>query len=232
MADSRMASGDRYAWKCPMRRSRFEAMYKQATECEDAAKLVCLVYTTIDILLADGAAYSQHLKPEHMGVHPANRAGKKMVDLSMQKKGFKIWKAGFSLKLCPKEKAVAFEDNPSTLAAEKHTIAITSRSQLFGQYLPGSVQAGSVGASHLNQWLHAATSGAQSQYTELCDKGSDRISRGMAEGQNDDLRVSFLKGLEWTMIKWQIAEMYPLLPSWFQRALNIEHHIGQGDVSK
>ena len=227
MADSRMA----YVWQCSERQSQFERLYRDQQACSDDSKLVSIFFAQIKILVQEGAAYPRTIKPEHMGIHPANRAGKKMMAMAMQNKGFKIWKVGFALELCCKAKAVAFEDDPSTRACEKHTIDTTRRSPYFGQYAPGSVQAGSVGASHLNQFLHAVLCGAKSDYKALCNKDSKCMSASVVAGSNEGLLKVFDHGLEFMMIKFAIGKMYPHFPPACQRALNVEHHVGQGDIS-
>ena len=37
-------------------------------------------------------------------------------------------------------------------------------------------------------------------------------------------------GLKWTYIYAHIVEKYPELPNIFQKALNVEHHIGEGET--
>ena len=46
---------------------------------------------------------------------------------------------------------------------------------------------------------------------------------------NRDLAFAVEQGLEWTIIKHQVETQYPELPELIQRALNVEHHVGQGE---
>ncbi len=46
---------------------------------------------------------------------------------------------------------------------------------------------------------------------------------------NDELRSAVEKGLDWTLIKWQVEVDYPELPSIIQRGLNTEHHVAEGE---
>ncbi len=215
-------------WNSQQSKGTFDKMYKDATECTDTNQLVSMVFDMIDVLIEDGLAYIEHMHPSHMGISPGNRGGKKMLGQTMQKKGFKIKGAGFTFKLCGPDKAVAFENDPDTNNCEKHTLWVTD-SELFGDYRIGSVRAGSAGCSHLNQWLFAALSGAKSIYPDMCDKNSDRFSHHILADSNKQLALALSKGLKWTLIKFQAERLYPLLPQLVQRALNVEHHIGEGD---
>ena len=147
----------------------------------------------------------------------------------MHKKGSKIYNVGFNLKLCGPDKAVAFENNPKTKHCEVNTLEVTKGSPLFAKYKPGNIRGGSCGCSHLNQWLAAVADGTQTPFPKnLADHGSDNISTRRVMEHNEQLATTLEKGLTWTMIKWEIEEAYPQLPHIFQRALNVEHHIGEG----
>ena len=217
-----------FSWSNAEKQQQFDQLYSAATDAKETGQLVGVVYEMLDILKDSGYAYIEDMHPLHMGIHPANRSGKKMVAVTFQKKGFKIKKSGFTFKLCGPDKAVAFEDDPVTHNCELHTVWVAG-SEEFGNYKPGTVRAGSVGCSHLNQWLAAVVSGAKSKYPELCDQNSDRFSTRLLGAANKQLAAALANGLKWTVIKSCIERMYPQLPSILQRALNVEHHIGEGD---
>ena len=208
----------------------FDACYAKAKSCNDESKLVKLVYTMLDILKKADESYEIVIPPKSMGIHPQNRSGKKMKDAKMQKKGVKIHRVGFARQLCGPDRAIGFEDHPTKKPCEQHTIIVTKSSKMFGSYKQGSVRGGSVGCSHLNQWLHAANSGAECPFPELCDVGKNTMSKYIIVADNDDLRAAMDVGLTWTMIKWSIEVDYPALPSILQRGLNVEHHVGEGEL--
>jgi len=192
------------------------------------AKIVILVFQMLGLLGDAGEAFEAEMNPKQMGIHPKNRNGKKMQHASMHKKGMKFYTVGFRLQLCGSDKAIAFENNPTTNDCEQHTINLTSSSNYFASYARGAIRAGSVGCSHLNQWLAAVQDGAQTDYETLCEHGKTNIcTRHVVEG-NDELERAVFKGLKWLLIKWQIAVEYPELPQLIQRALNVEHHVGEG----
>ena len=133
-------------WNDDILKAEFEGYYKKATESlHDATQLVAITYAMIDALEKDNHAYEAEVHPSHMGIHPDNRSGKKMVGQSMQKKGSKVYTAGFTFKLCGPDKAIAFENEPNTNNCEKHTLSITAESEFFGDYKPNTIRAGSAG---------------------------------------------------------------------------------------
>ena len=213
------------------KKKKFDAMYNGATAMDKSdTQLVTLCYTMLDMLVGVDGAYKAKVNPLHMGIHPRNRGGKKMPDSKVHTKGSKVIKVGFNLKLCGPEKAIGFEDNPKTKHIEKHTMATTAGNQYFAQYPAGSIRAGSVGCSHLNQYLAAGVYGAKTHFPDdkICEDGTDVMSKKQMLLINDDIDDAMTGGLTWTIVKWSIEESYPLLPEIFQRALNIEHHIGEG----
>ena len=216
-------------WHNPAAKQKFEAMYHKAVTMSADASLVSLLFGMISLLIGADLAYEAQIQPKNIGIHPKNRACKRMQGSTMHKKGHKIHNVGFNFNLCGKDKAIAFEDNPMTHHCEKHTIDITNKSELFATYKAGTVRAGSVGCSHLNQWLAAVFDGAVTPYTaKLCDPGSNRISTRKVTEANQQLSDGVNKGLTWTVVKHQVETAYPELPTIFQRALNIEHHVGEG----
>lgn len=212
-------------------RTVMDELYAKSKSCRDDAKLVQIIYQMIKLCLEADEAYVQQIPPKSVGIHPANRSGKFMKDTKMQKKGYKIFKVGFALQLCKPEKAVAFEDHKKE--CESHTLKITRASKMFGQYREGSVRVGSVGCSHLSQWLHAGGCGAETPYNELCDPGKTTMNKAIVAADNEELEKAINFGIEWTVMKTTLVYDYGYdeLPSLFQRGLNVEHHVGEGAKS-
>ena len=75
---------------------RMDAIYAKANSCADNAKVVSMVFEMLGLLENSNQVYHTDVHPKRMGIHP--------------KKGAKIHKAGFSLKLCGPDRAVAFEE--------------------------------------------------------------------------------------------------------------------------
>ena len=183
----------------------------------------------LEILERVELSYRTKVHSKHMGIHPKNRNGKKMNYMSMHKKGSKVFNVGFRLSLCGPDKAIAFENHPVTQNCKIHTLDLT-RSPYFGTYKPESIRMGSIGCSHLNQWIAAVHDGSQTPFSDaMSDPGQTAISTARVTHNAPELTTAVQQGLDWTCIKYQVEEAYPLLPSILQRALNIEHHVGEGD---
>ena len=147
----------------------------------------------------------------------------------MHKKDSSIVNVGFTFKLCGKDRAIAFENSPDTNHCENYTIQSTIGNSMFYQYPPGTVRAGSVGCGHENQFLAAVGCAATTPESSLRVHGKETIGAHRIASGNRDLAYAVQHGLEWTIIKHQVETQYPELPELIQRALNVEHHVGQGE---
>ena len=213
----------------PKQKAEFVDCYEKSKSLKEGDKLVSLVYTMID-LSRDAEMGNEVVVPPHqMGIHPKNRMGKKMVPTTMQKKGGKITNVGFRLELCGPNRAVAFEVNPKSNHIEAHTILVTCQSKKFARYEKGALRGGSTGCGHLNQWLAAVRFGAESDFESLCDLGDNKLCARLVTKGNPEYENAVNKGITWFMFKYQMEDDYPELPAIIQRALNIEHHVGEGD---
>jgi hypothetical protein len=212
----------------------FDELYAKARSmgCGARSQLVSAGYRMIDMLIVNKRAQTNvQMHSKRVGIHPKNRGGKKMQHTAMYKKGVKIIKVGYSKKLCGPDRAIAFENNPKTNNCDKHTIDVTNTSEFFAKYESGTIRAGAVGCTHLNQFIAAIADGVKCPaiYTaELCDQGSDRLSKDILTHNNDEFCDGVASGLRWTLIDADVEVDYPDLPDIFQRALNVEHNIGEG----
>ena len=206
----------------------YELYYEKAVKLEKGDKLVQIMYAMVKILKEAEMGIPMRIKPGHMGIHPKNRSGKKMLPSTMQKKGRKITNVGFTNDLCGPDRAIAFEVSPKSNEIEDHTIKTTDQSKQFGQYKRGVIRGGSVGCGHLNQFLYAVEDGAESVYKDLCMPDETRLSKNIITKDNAAYLDTIENGLVWFLIKAEVEEMYPQSPAIIQRALNIEHHVGEG----
>ena len=60
---------------------------------------------------------------------------------------------------------------------------------------------------------------------QLCEEGHHFLDPVRLGRDQHDLRKC-LEGLKWTMINHSVEAQFPRTPHIFQKALNIEHHIG------
>ena len=212
----------------------FTAYYEKACAMNDDAKIVKLSAMMIQLLTDGGDAVEKWVHPKRMAVHPANRGGAKMQSLKMFQKGAKIVDVGFLLSLCGPDKAIAFSNNPKDDLIAKNHFNNTAGNEHFANFVVGDIEAGSSGCGHLNQFLAAIIDGATLTSgidgTKLCEPGSNKLSRRVivASQPTDELDKTLESGLKWTVIHHRIEEKYPRLPFIVQKALNTEHHIGEG----
>ena len=210
-------------------KAAFDNLYDQACKLDEGSQVVTLVFEMLDMLALVGWSYKAVLHSKHVGIHPSNRGGKRMMHASCHRKGHKILHVGFRLQLCGPDRAICFENNPNSNDVVAHTMNLTA-SEFFADYVPAQIRTGSVGCSHLNQWLAAIHDGAKTPYpTDMADPGSEKISKTRVIADNKNLHSAVHDGIIWTVIKFQIAVDYDKFPGLVQRALNTEHHVGEGD---
>ncbi len=209
-------------------KKRFDELYDTALQCKSDTKIVSMMDEMVPILMDANEAYEMDVPPERMGVHPSNRGGKLVVHTKVHSKGSKVVNVGFSPKLCGPDKAMAFEDNPLKPTIADTTIELTSSDERFADFDHSSIVGGSVGCSHLNQFLACVNCEVPTAEASLCKHGEKRMSKAILTGKDKHLKHALEKGLKWTIVRFKIEEQYPRLPWIFQTALNVEHHIGEG----
>ena len=80
-----------------------DALYKLAVDMkDDQSQLVSIVYLILDHLAEHQMSYVAHVPSPNMGIHPDNRAGKKMLGADVSTKGAKIVNVGFTFKFAEK----------------------------------------------------------------------------------------------------------------------------------
>ena len=192
--------------------------------------LVKLKDDMIQLLMDAGEARIKHVHCKAMVPHPKNRGGSKMQYQKIYLKGSKIITVGVSLTKCGPDAAVAFEENPQTKVMAHAHRALCKTSKHFASY-EETVECGSVGCGHWNQFLACIHDGCEvpKEYQgKLCEPGRTTLDADRLSKRQPVLRQLLNDGLRVTVIKHDIETAFPKLPSIFQKALNVEHHIGEG----
>jgi hypothetical protein len=212
-------------------RSAFAKTYDQAHQCKESdTMLVKLKDEMIKMLLTAGEAKVKHVHCKSMAPHPQNRGNSKIQYQKIYLKGSKIISVGVSLTKCGPDAAVAFEENPKTKHITKSHIAHCKTSKHFAQY-DETIECGSVGCGHWNQMLaciHDSCEVPKEFQKKLCEQGRTTLDADRLCRSQPVLRGLLDDGLKVTVIRYAIEEEFPKLPSVIQKALNIEHHIGEG----
>ena len=217
--------------------TRFTELYKSAEQAADGsddckARLRQLLDQMIEVLTQAGLAEERQMHCKKIAPNVSTRSGARMRWQKIFEKGAKIISAGVSCKECRPNRAVAFYEDPLN---KKHGAAhakLCKSSPHYAKYEADLVEAGSVGCGHWNQFLaciHDKVPVPEKYREALCEKGNPFLDPVRLCRDQPDL-AKCLEGLRFTMIHHCVAKEFPRTPHIFQRALDIEHHIGEGLV--
>lgn len=214
-------------------KAEFDAMYKTARDATDDGRLVQLKDSMLAVLISANDAKEVYIPPKCVVPHPANRGGSKMSYTKVWTKGIKIIKVGVSLSACGPDRAVCFDTDPEHKMGQDH-VALCKTSPHWASYTDAeNCEVGSVGCGHWNQFLACIADGTlvPTQYmndAKIVESGQTNLDPQRLARDQPVLDDLLTRGLKWTKIKHTIQKAYPELPSIFQKALNVEHHIGEG----
>ena len=207
---------------------RFEQAYNNCIGAGDAdAKLVASFDLMMDLLKSNGLIDQMRLPPHRVGVHPDNRDGKAMSGQTMQSKCSKIVHVGCSQALCGPNRAVCFELPSHVIVPRMKSTVQTSK--FFGN-VSETCSFGSVGCSHWNQFLHALKDGAETDIEALKVHGGTTTDTHRLFSADSNLKYLATEGLVWSVVAPKVGDAYKRLPDIFQKALNTEHHVAEGET--
>ena len=230
-------------------KSTFEELYQEAGAVKDDLKIVRLVDRMLEVLVASGEAHVKHIDATRVVPHKANRSGSIMEVGKVYTKGSKIMGVGFSLARCDHKRAIAFQVKPGDDRDIKAFVDYANGSPHLADFDSASVEACSVGCGHLNQFLAAVSTecevplafhehcdlfGARSDASmpfDLKTRGGTKLDKHrLCKSQGAQFSSTLELGLKWTCIPYKFEQLYPKLPHYIQKALNSEHHIGEGET--
>jgi hypothetical protein len=183
----------------------------------DDGRLISLVDDVLDYLKEDGHVFRSKIAPRFVGVSPANRDGYGISDAAVHELGAQIVSVGWSFSAC--QHACCIEDDPITKAASVFTHKLAANSEMLGVYQENDVRYGSLACSRTNQFLLAASQAAKSDVASISEGGrlsKEKICRGDINFQS-----AIEEGLNWTVLRYNVAHWYPELPLLIQRARNV-----------
>ena len=213
-----------------MQKQTFDEKYKAACNADDT-HIVKLKDELLQILMQANLSTERHVHCKSMAVHNKNRGGSKMQTVKIYQKASKILTVGVSLTKCGPDSAIAFVDNPATQIIAKTHVDWSKTSPHVANYNLESIEGGSCGCGHWNQFLAALYDEVECPEMfgdRLCENGCTHLDKERLCKDQPVLRELLKHGIRWTMINKDVEIMYPELPSLFQKALNVEHHIGEG----
>jgi hypothetical protein len=201
-----------------------------STSDRDQTRIVHNYDVMMDSMKRSGLLQQLQLPPHNVGVQAANRGGKTMSGKSMMAKGRKIIKVGASRKLCGPDRCVAMEDAPGSTATYDRMVATAAGCNMFAS--PSHhIRHGSLGGGHLNQFLTSVNARCPTSEALLWEPmGNKVIDKDRLFASDPVLKDICQYGLMWTIIPHAIGTTFPLLADMVQKALNVEHHIGEGET--
>lgn len=211
--------------------SAFEKLYESAVQMDEDSRLVQIKDEMLDILTQSGESRRKFMHPKAVVPHVKNRAGAKMQWKKIFEKGSKIIKVGVSLKACGPDRAVAIEAAANGDSI-KSFVDHCKTSPHYAKFNADSIDGESVGCGHWNQFLACIVDRVEvpKEFQEaLCEPGRKHLDPDRLCRSQPALRQLLNHGLEFTVIPKRIELKYPRIPDILQKALNVEHHIGEGD---
>ena len=219
--------------------NKFEAIYNklvQSSSCDDV-KLVQDVDTMLHLMIESGEAIVKHIHCKHVVPHPKNRNSTLMSYRTMFTKGGKILGVGFSLDRCCPKRAVCFGRTPNCAKSLDRFVKHANESPHFATFDADMIEGCSVGCGHLNQFLASIFDEAElplefRNNPDLVGKsiGATHLNKhNICQKDGTSLQCTMDKGLEWTYIPHKFETKYQKLPEIITKALNVEHHIGEGE---
>ena len=210
--------------------AKFEMHYDLALAKSDVgreAKLVGDFDVMKGLMIKHAAAEIRTLPPHLVGINNDNRDNKLMSAGEMSTKGSKIVKVGASRDLCGPLRAWCVQDTESR-TFYKWTVKTAGMSDNFA--VPSdSIEYGSVGCSHWNQFLCAVNQRRPTNIESL--KGKDgNIDKAKIFAEDETFASLAETGLDWYVIKRGFVERFPQVPRIFSKALNAEHNIAIGET--
>ena len=191
----------------------------------------------LGLLVGSGEAQIKHVGATHVTPHKSNRSGALMEVRKVYTKGCKILGVGFSLARCDPKRAVAFQAKPGDDCGVRRFVDYANQTPHLASFEPSQVEACSVGCGHLNQFLALVRAEVEvpPEYHNNTDlfgtTGGTKVDRhSLCKSQDPEFGTALEQGLKWTFIPYKFEEQYPKLPHFFQKALNSEHHIGEGET--
>ena len=178
----------------------------------------------MEILAEADESYVAVIPPKQVGIHFGNRDGDGISDDGVHTRGSLIVSAGFSRGTIEQD-TIAMEDDPDTRSIAKHTEAITSITDKLADIDVSAIRAGSLGASHGNQFLCCAIDEVPCDIPSLSENGKmsqDKIFR------DKELQNACLKAVKWVVIRARVGKRFPKLAGFISAALNIRNHIAKG----
>ena len=144
----------------------------------------------------------------------------------------KIVTVGVSKKACGPDRAVCFLLPEKDRSSAKAHVELCKTSPHYAKYVDERIVDGaSVGCGHWNQGLANIEDEilVPEQFrSRLCEQGKTHLDKERLQKMQPVQRDILDTGLKWFCIRSDVATEFPQTANILQKALNVEHHIGEG----
>ena len=193
---------------------------------QDTTQVVPVQQKIAAILWAEKAVSIRKLEVKQVVPHKDNRDKQMITASGTEMRAARLKHVGYAKSLY-EEGAWAFEDNPKTKVLATTAMLHFKTDKRFAQYRQQDIVAGSVGASHTTH-VHAS----------VIDESPCSNPKVAVDGRysksdwykNPEFKDVCENGSNWKVVKWEVEEMFPLMPIIFQAAVNTTHHVAEGDI--
>ena len=213
-------------------KKEYNSIYKAACSAKDDARLVQAKDAMMEILLQCQMAELKFMKPKKVVPHIANRGGSKIQWTKIFEKLAKIITVGVSKAACGHDRAVCFSVTEKDRSSAIAHVEVCKISPHYANFVdPDIVDGASVGCGHWNQGLANIEDEVlvPVEFREkLCEKGKDHLDKERLCKTQPVLRSLLDTGLQWFCIRPEVQIDFPQTATILQKALNVEHHIGEG----
>ena len=182
----------------------------------------------LNVLQEHGLAWKGQYIPEHVGVHPQNRASLGVGGSEAHHHGAQILKAGFSWSKC--SDVVAIESPPAPHDAEAVAANLQYEALSDGLIPPlHMLRLLSLGGGHTNTFLRAVKACCRSAVPVLADD-CGKLNPSQLCTNRPAFKDALDQGLVWTVLHWQSAVVWPELVHLVQVALNTTAQTQQSEI--
>ena len=200
---------------------------KKFADGESGSQVVAYKDQIVAACNEHGYARTQLMHCKSMGCHPKNRDRAGIHLSRAHSRISKIVAAGCSESaLCMNR--IGIEDNPRTKHSEKFMMEVCSGDEQFAVFREGDIKAGTLGASHTTHGMAMLYDERPCEIEGISEDG--RMSHNLCfKHDNQLLKQYTLEGMNWTILRWEVEEDYPVVPTIIQAALNTVSAIAAGE---
>ena len=194
----------------------------------DKGLLQALVEWILIFMLERGFAVKERVRPEYVGVHPCNRGGTGLVASSVVALLQFILRNGWSWRMVSKASAV--EIAPDDTAIQEFNDRLVKNSGGLLASRTHEIRLASLECSHTTASLNCIRTGCKHPGSLIADQ-TGKLSIARCEERSREMARAVKEGIEYTVIKHQVATRVPRLCALLSKAGNLDHEAYQHETT-